>query len=233
MKKLLIASALAFFCININAQDNITIKSTLKLEGLPEGFEGMSESDMIVYMKGDKTKIEISSMMGTQTMINDGKKSTMLADQMGNKYGYVVTKEEEEEELKNEPKNTEKPSIEYVDEKTTVAGYECKKAIITTLEGKEKTKSVTTVWYTDKIKPQNGKKQIKNMPDFGDLKGYPMKYEGPFNIMGMELKRFVTTNEVLTTAIEDATFVPNAEGYQLKTYKELKEESKKMQAGQK
>jgi len=232
MKKIIIASVLAFSFLSINAQDNLTIKSTMKLEGMPEGYEGMSESDMVVFIKGDKSKTEVSSMMGTQTFVNDGKKTTILIDQMGNKMGYVITKEEQELEEKNEPKNTEKPTIEYVDEKLTVAGYECKKAMITNVSGKEKVKTVTTVWYTDKIKSQANKKQSKNMPDFGELTGYPMKYEGPFNIMGMELKRVVTATEVSESNIDEATFVPSTEGFNLKTYKELKEESKKMQGGQ-
>jgi hypothetical protein len=230
MKKLLMIATLAFGYIQLNAQDNMTIKMSVKVEGLPEEYAGMAEFDVVTYMKGEKSKTEVTSMMGSQIFLNDGAITTALFEQMGNKTGWTMTKAEAEADEKESAAKKQKPSIEYTTEKKTIAGYECTKAIVTSMVGKDKEKKEvkTDVWFTDKIKMPGTLKGKKGMgPDLSDLKGYPMQTEMSMNQGGMEMKMISTATEVDTKAIEDGVFKVSTEGYKMLTYKEMKDQQKK------
>jgi hypothetical protein len=233
MKKILLAATLAFSCVSLNAQENYTVKMSYKIEGLPEEYAGMAENDIVTYLKGEKSKIEVTSMMGGQIISNDGETTTVLAESMGNKTGWIMTKADmEAEEKENAAKKTTKPTIEYTTEKKMIAGYECTKAIVTSINGKEKKELKTTVWYTDKIKQPSapkskGKKGMMGGPDLGDLKGFPMQTEMTMNQQGMEMKVISTVTEVITTPIDDSVFKVSTEGYKMQSYKEMKEQQKK------
>jgi hypothetical protein len=236
MKKLVVIASLAFGMNVLNAQDNITVKSSLKVEGLPEEYAGMAENDIVTYMKGGKSKTEITSMMGSQVYLNDGQTMTALMEQMGNKSGWTMTKAEMDADEKENAEKNKKPTIEYTSEKKTIAGYECTKAIVTSMVGKDKEKKEvkTNVWFTDKIKmPTTSKGRSRSMgPDLSELKGYPMQTEMSMNQQGMEMKVISTVTEVDMKPIDDGVFKVNTEGYKMQTYKEMKEEMKKQQGEQ-
>jgi hypothetical protein len=230
MKKLIVIASLAFGINVLNAQDNITVKSSLKIEGLPEEYAGMGENDIVTYMKGDKSKTEVTSMMGSQIFLNDGQMTTALMEQMGNKTGWTMTKAEQEADEKENAAKEKKPTIEYTNEKKTIAGYECTKAIVTSLAGKEKKEVKTNVWFTDKIKMPGTAKGKRGMgPDLSELKGYPMQMEMAMNQGGMEMKMITTVTEVDMKPIDDGVFKVSTEGYKMMTYKEMKEQMKKGQ----
>lgn len=236
MKKLFLA-ATALLSLNLVSQDNYTIKMSVKVEGLPEEYAGMAENDIITYMKGEKSKTELTSMMMTQVSLNDGEKTTTLMEQMGNKTGWVVTKTEAEADEKEaeSKKGKTKPVVEYVGDKKTIAGYECSKAIVTTIN-KEKKEQKTIVWYTDKIKQPSstGNKSgrrggMMGGADLSAIKGFPMQTEMSMNNQGMEMKVISTVTEVSTAAIDDKIFTIDTEGYKIMSYKELKESMKAQQ----
>jgi hypothetical protein len=233
MKKLVLVAALAFGCFQINAQENFTVKMSFKIEGLPEEYAGMAENDIVTYMKGEKSKTEVTSMMMSQIILNDGETSTTLMEQMGNKTGWTMTKAEMEADAKEADAKKTKPTIEYTTEKKMIAGYECTKAIVTSISSKDKKEMKTTVWFTDKIKqPSTAKSKSKKGgmmggPDLSELKGFPMQTEMTTNNQGMEMKMISTVTEVVTTPIDDATFKVSTEGYKMMTYKEVKEQMKK------
>lgn len=236
MKKLVVIASLALGFNVLNAQDAVTVKSSLKVEGLPEEYAGMAENDIVTYMKGEKSKTEITSMMGSQVYVNDGAMMTALIEQMGNKQGWTMTKAEMEADEKENAAKNKKPTIEYTSDKKTIAGYECTKAIVTSLVGKDKEKKEvkTDVWFTDKIKmPGTSKNRSKGMgPDLSELKGYPMQMEMAMNQGGMEMKMITTVTEVDTKPIDDGVFKVSTEGYKMQTYKEMKEQMKKEQGGE-
>jgi hypothetical protein len=210
------------------AQENYTIKMTVKTEGLPQEYAAMGEQEIVTYVKGDQSKTEVNSMMFSSTVWYDGKTLTSLTDATGNKTGFTATKEELESD---KDKKEEKPKITYVDEKKTIAGYECSKAIFTTTD-KDKKNKETIVWYTEKIKtnPAQRKRPGRSM-DFGDLKGHPLAMEMTQDYQGTEMKIVMTTTEVLTTPIDDSVFTVNTEGYKMMTYAEMKERMKTMGRG--
>ena len=49
------------------AQDNYTVKMSMKIEGLPPEYAGFGEQEIVNYVKGDKYKTEVSSMMMTSS----------------------------------------------------------------------------------------------------------------------------------------------------------------------
>lgn len=226
-------SAVALLLISglASAQDNYTIKISVKTEGLPAEMAAYGEQDMVTYMKGDKSKTEISSMMFSSTVYFDGQKMTSLTDAMGNKTGYTATKEELEALDKGE--KSEKPKIEYTTEKKTIAGYECTKVIVTMM-GKDKKEIKTTVWTSEKI--QNNHKTAskagkKGMVDLSEVKGYVLAMEMPLNFQGTEAKVVMNTTEVLTSPIDDAVFTVNTEGYKMMSYSEMMQMQKSMMQG--
>lgn len=210
------------------AQDNYTIKMNLKSEGLPAEYAAFGEMDILTYIKGDKLRTERNGMTMTSVSVYDGKKMTSLNDVMGNKSGFVATKEELNTPEKNA--KTEKPKIEYTTEKKMIAGYECTKVIATTVD-KDKKENKMILWVTDKIKyshPEAHKASGRGMPDMSDLKGYPLSMEMSQNAQGMEIKIIMTTTEVLTTPVDDSVFTLNTEGYTMMSYKDMQDKQRAM-----
>jgi hypothetical protein len=212
------------------AQDH-TVKMSMKMEGLPAEYAAYGEQEITTYMKGERSKTEMASMMGSSTVFYDGKTMTSLTDAMGNKMGFTATKAELEATNKTEA--GDKPKIEYVNEKKTIAGYECGKAIVTTV-GKDKKENKATVWYTDKIKSNHSeasKARGRGSLDLSDLKGYPLSMEMNMNQNGMDVKIIMTATEVSTNPIDDSVFAISTEGYKMMTYKEMQEKQKAMMQG--
>ncbi len=234
MKKIAIIAAFLSLGLAASAQDNYMIKSMNKVEGLPPEYAAMGETETVTYIKGEKSKMEISSMMFSMTSVNDGAKTTIIQEAMGNKSGYVLTKAESEEMEKTEKEKPNKPKIEYTTEKKTVSGYECTKVLITNY-GKDKKETVITAWVTDKIKrPETGRKGGRGMmsgPDLTGLNGYPMEMTFKQSQQGMELTITTTTTEIKTDKVDDSIFTLDTTGYQMMTYKELKEQTKAAQGG--
>ena len=92
---------------------------------------------MTVSVKGTKSKTEMSTGMGNQTEIIDYAEKTKIAllDMMGQKYAIKQTTEEIQKEMSKEPAG----KVEITSETKTIAGYTCKKAILTTEADGEKT----------------------------------------------------------------------------------------------
>ncbi|MDP1803353.1 MAG: hypothetical protein Q8L81_18465 [Bacteroidota bacterium] len=230
MKKIITSVALILVSAFSYAQDNYTIKMNMKIEGLPPEYAGFGEQEMVNYVKGDKYKSEVSSMMLTSVTAFDGKNMVSIQEQMGNKSGYTATKEELDAAEKAE-KSESKPKIEYTTDKKTIAGYECTKAILTTV-GKDKKDNKMTVWVTERLKSaqSQGKKSSRGgmSLDLGDLKGVPLEMEMSASQQGMDMKILVTTTEVITTPVDDAIFNVSTEGYKMMSYKEMQDKMKAM-----
>lgn len=208
--------------------DAYTIKASLKVEGLPAEYAAYGEQDFVTWVKGNRSKTEMSSMMGTNITYFDGTTLTSLNDMMGNKTGYTATNAELEAADKGD-KDKPKPKVEYTTEKKNIAGYECTKAIITSLT-KEKKESIVYVWVTDKLKPASmPKKSRRGEFDFGDLKGVPMALEASADNNGQPIKIIMTTTEVNTAAFDEAVLKPDTKDYKMMSYTEFAEKMKAMQ----
>lgn len=229
-KRLITAAAFILLSGIALSQEIYTIKTSLKVEGLPAEYAAYGEQEIVTQIKGEKSKTEVSSMMGTQTVLFDGKTQTSLSEAMGNKTGFTATKEELEAAEKSD--KDPKPKVEYTTEKKTIAGYECTKAIITSV-GKDKKENIMTAWVTDKIKhDMKGKKASgRGMMDMGDLKGYPLAMEMSTSQNGMDMKILMTATEVNTNPIDDSVFAVNTDGYKMMTFKEWSQKMKDAKQG--
>jgi hypothetical protein len=232
-KKLLTAFALAITAAFSMAQDNYTVKMNMKIDGLPAEYAGFGEQEIVNYVKGDKYKQEMTSMMGSTTTNFDGKLLTFVSEQMGDKSGYTATKEELE--AAKTDKAEAKPKIEYTTEKKMIAGYECTKVIMSTV-GKDKKTDKMNLWVTDKIKNPQGAGKMGGRRggmgmDMSELKGYPLEIEIAQKNDNQEIKILITTSEVSTANIDDGTFKVSTDGYKMLTYKEYTEKMKAAMAG--
>lgn len=220
MKKLF--STLAFISLSVvslTAQNNEGfVLYDMKIEGLPPEQAAMvGDMENKVTFKNGKVLTEMTSMMFTNQTVIDENGMTMLMEQMGNKMAIKQTKDEMEKEAAKQKDKQADPKIEYINETKTIAGYECKKAIIT-IVGKDKKEEKMEVWYSEKFANPNKEGRGKGQGFMKGLKGMPFEYAGGQG--GMKFK--MTAKEVSVDPVSDSKFNLSTDGYKLMTMDELK-----------
>lgn len=220
MKKLFSTLAVvALSVVSLNAQiKEGFILYDMKMEGLPpEQAAMMGDMETKVTFKGGKSLTEVNSMMFSQQASSDENGVVMLMEQMGNKMAIKQTKAEiEKEEAKIKDKNAD-PKIEYINETKTIAGYECKKAIVTMID-KDKKESKVEIWYSDKFENPNKEGRGRGQNVMKGLKGVPFEYSSSMGSMKINM----VAKEVSIEPVSDSKFVLSTEGYKLMTMDELK-----------
>ena len=164
-------------------------------------------------IRGEMSKFVISmGQIGTQSQILDGDNRTVttLMDMMGQKFYYVQT----EDEIQEEQGSGDNVKVDIKDETKEIAGYECKKAVITVTE--EGSEMLFTVYFTDEI----GSNSLNfDNPIFKDIKGAMLEFEvdtGGGQRMKMEAV------SIDKKSIPDSEFeIP--EGFVQKTSKEIRQ----------
>lgn len=222
MKKLFSTLAVvALTVVSLNSQAQIkegSITYDMKMEGFsPEQAAMMGDMEMVLSFKNGKSLSETSTMMGSSSLLVDDKGMLFLQDQMGNKIGLLQTKEEmAKEEAKQKDKPAD-PKIEYTSETKTIAGYECKKVIVTTIS-KDKNEEKMEMWVSDKIENTNKEGKGKGQSVFKGLKGMPFEYNMVFGPM----KAKFVAKTVSIEPVADSKFQLSTEGYKMMTKDELK-----------
>ena len=212
-------AVVALSALSLNAQiKEGSITYDMKMEGLPpEQAAMMGDMELKTTFKNGKALSEMSSMMfSSQTSIDD-KGMVSLMEQMGNKIAIKQTKEEmekEEAKLKDKPSD---PKIEYTTETKTIAGYECKKAIIT-MVGKDKKEEKMDVWYSDKFENPNKDGKGRGQAFMKGFKGLPFEFSNSQGAM----KFSMVAKAVSTDPVDDAKFNLSTEGYKIMTMEEVK-----------
>jgi len=208
----------ALSVVSLNAQiKEGTITYAMTMEGLPpEQAAMMGDMEVKMTFKENKSLMEVSTMMMSQLASLDEKGMTLVIEAMGNKMAVVQTKEEmDKEEAKLKDKSPD-PKIEYTSETKTIAGYECKKAIVTMVVGKDKKEEKIDVWYSDKFNYLD--KDGKTKGEIKGLKGIPFEY---FSYR-TGFKSKLIAKEVSTEPVSDDKFVLSTEGCKMMTMDELK-----------
>jgi hypothetical protein len=220
MNKLFSALAVvALSALSLNAQiKEGSITYNMTMEGLPPEQAAMiGDMELKSTFKTGKVLSEMSSMMFTNQTLVDDKGMVMLMEQMGNKIAIKQTKEEmEKEEAKVKDKPAD-PKIEYTAETKTIAGYECKKAIVT-MVNKDKKEEKMDIWYSDKFENNNKEGKGQGQGFMKGLKGMPFEYAGGQG--GMKFK--MVAKEVSVEPVADSKFELSTEGYKMMTMDELK-----------
>jgi len=218
MKKLILSMiALAGMMASQAQVKEGSITYSVNFEGLPAEYASMMKgSEMKVSFKDKKSRAEFITPMSSNTTFSDDNGSITLIEAMGEKSFYKMSKADMEKENKKNPD----PKITYTDEKKTIAGYECKKAVIETKNEKGEAQKVD-VWYTDKI--QSSSSAGRSASQFKGLKGAPLE----FSMNGGQFKMQMSATSVSTAPIADSKFVANTDGYTEKSYSDMM----KMQRG--
>ncbi len=127
----LLVLLLTFLSLNYAVAQDFEGKLTFEMDyDLPESMEAqrsMMPSEMIMYVKGKNSRVEQSTMMGQQTVINNPKNdgAVLLMDMMGKKMAITMSNEEEEK-----AEDSAKPEITYTKETKVLDGYTCTKALV-------------------------------------------------------------------------------------------------------
>jgi GLPGLI family protein len=218
MKKIIQAFCFVFlFPFFLSAQKKnfegvITYSISFEKSGLPpDAITMLDGAESIVYIKGDKRRVDMKTIMQSTTSVMDDKAKTVLMtmEVMGHKYLVRMN----EADLNKEKETAPATSIIYLDEQKEIAGYACKKAEVT-LKETDGSGKMFIVYYTDAI-PTNS---IKNA--FEGLKGFPMQYDIAKAGVNMSFTAKRVTKEIIT----DSTFELSKEGCKETTLFELQNE---------
>jgi len=210
--------ALSALSLNAQIKEGI-ITYAMTMEGLPPEQAAMiGDMELKSTFKNTKVLTEMSSMMFTNQTLVDDKGMVMLMEQMGNKIAVKQTKEEMEKEEAKQKEKPADPKIEYTTETKTIAGYECKKAIVTTISGKDKKEEKMEIWYSDKFENLNKEGKGRGQSFMKGLKGVPFEYSGAQGPMKFKM----VSKEVSIEPVADSKFELSTEGYKMMTMDELK-----------
>ncbi len=173
----------------------------------PQAADFLDGATSTVYLKGNKSRTEMVSSLGTQATIIDGSKNSIVVLKEYGDQRYLI--ELTPDDWKDANKRYEGVSFSFTNETKTILGYSCKKAI-----GKLADGTSFTVWYTPDLVPENRDFQSANK----SLPGLAMEYEAS---MG-KLNVTYTVSKISLTPVTAAKFDLPKTGYRIMTYAESK-----------
>lgn len=172
---------------------------------LDPATKAQAPTEIIMYFKGVKARMEQSTAMGKAIVITDNTtmEQIVLLDMMGNKWAIKSTKEETQKALEDVPKATVKTG----DETKTIAGLSCKKVFVTQSE------KTDTFWVSNDLVVD---KPNWNMP-WSEITGVLMEYVQSQGEMTMK----ITAKEVKKAKLKDSIFTIPSD-YQQMTSEEFR-----------
>ena len=192
------------------------ITYSMNIEGLPPEAQSMMKgAEMKVYFKDKKARIEMTNAFVTSTTVADENSSTTTMEQMGQKSYFKMTKAEMEKQ--KEKSKSPEPKITYTNEKKTICGYECEKAVIESKDEKGQDQKMIA-WVTDKLPNHHHMGNQRGGNHFKNLKGAALEYsmnQGPMKIS------FLATT-VSNAPVPDSKFVLSTDGYTEIKYDDMK-----------
>jgi len=171
----------------------------------PQAADLLDGATSVIYLKGNSSRSEMISSLGTQSTIIDGKTGnvTVLKDYGEQKYMINMTAAN----WKESNKKYEGIVFTYVEEYKTIAGYNCQKAI-----GKLADSTSFTVYFTKELVPVNKDFQYLNK----NLPGLAMQYEAA---MGKLMVTYTVSNISFNPVAQIKFGLPKS-GYRVMTYAE-------------
>ncbi len=216
--RLLASTLFIFITISLSAQASLSVEYKLELvetkvnldeiEGLEQmgQLKNMMESARYrVMFKGDKSRIEIKSLLISMIMVTDYTegKSLILTSALGDKSAQLI--EDEDYKSLSEMSEDTEDKVEFGNGSKKLAGYNCKDAKITQADG-----TISTVWYCPDLK---GNKSPLNRFQSPLIDGLILQMDSDFNGIKVRFK----ANEVSKDDIDDKYLgfgIPK--GYELK-----------------
>ena len=171
----------------------------------PQAADLLDGATNVIYLKGNSSRSEMISSLGTQSTIIDGKSGniTVLKDYGEQKYMITMTAKNWIESNKK----YEGITFSYVDEYKTIAGYKCQKAIGKLLDG-----TSFSVYFTKDLLPVNRDFQYLNK----NLPGLAMQYEVS---LGKLMVIYTVSNINFNPVSAQKMELPRS-GYRVMTYEE-------------
>jgi GLPGLI family protein len=171
----------------------------------PQAADLLDGAISVIYLKGNSSRSEMISSLGTQSTIVDGKTGnvTILKDYGEQKYMISMTPEN----WKQSNKKYEGIAFTYENDFKTIAGYSCQKATGTLADG-----SIFTVYFTKDLVPVNRDFQYLNK----NLPGLAMQYEANLG----KQKVTYTVSSINFNPVPAAKFDLPKSGYRLMTFEE-------------
>jgi GLPGLI family protein len=208
MNRLLNSVVLFLFSVTSSltsfAQDAITEGKIVYIISYPgmemdSSYKAMMPSESVVYFKDKKSRTEMSVSTGIFTAsILDSRTGDIitLTDMMGTKNAIVLTEKDQQKAKKEKTKNgSESTPIKIIFETETkvVAGYTCKKAMITL----SNETAPIEVFYTDQI---TSKTQLNS--SWENFEGFPLEYT--INMEGIMMQ--LSASSVTLGNVADSLF---------------------------
>lgn len=174
----------------------------------PKNADFLDGTTVVNYIKGDKSRTEMVSPLGTLTTIYDGSKNSIviLKDIGEQKYMITLTPAD----WKDANKKYDGISFTYEDGEKMILGYKCKKAIARLQDG-----TTYTVWYTQDLIPENKNFQYETKT----LPGLAMEYE---TVNSKGEKTTYTVSKINFNPVPVSKFDLPKSGYRVMTYAESK-----------
>ncbi|MBL7747345.1 MAG: hypothetical protein JNM19_07970 [Chitinophagaceae bacterium] len=201
------------FTVQLSAQRKLT-EATISYDIVintsnkaPQAADLLDGATSVIYLKGNSSRSEMISSLGTQATLIDGKSGdvTVLKDYGEQKYMIKMTPEN----WKESNKKYEGVTFTYTNEEKIIAGYKCQKATGTLTDG-----STFTVFFTKELLPVNKDFQYLNK----NLPGLAMQYEAN---MGKTIVTY-TVSSINFNPVSQAKFDLPKSGYRVMTYEESK-----------
>ncbi|OJW01011.1 MAG: hypothetical protein BGO52_06130 [Sphingobacteriales bacterium 44-61] len=173
----------------------------------PKAADLLDGAVSVIYLKGNSSRSEMISSLGTQSTIIDGKTGnvTILKEYGEQKYMINLSPAD----WKESNKKYEGVDFAYENEFKTIAGYNCQKAT-----GKLADGSSFTVYFTKDLMPVNKDFQYLNRA----LPGLAMQYEANLG----KQKVTYTVSSINFNLVPAAKFDTPKSGYRVMTYEESK-----------
>lgn len=173
----------------------------------PQAADLLDGATSVIYLKGNSSRSEMISSLGTQATVIDGKTGmvTVLKDYGEQKYMIRMTPEN----WKEANKKYEGITFSYYNEYKMIAGYNCQKAV-----GRLADSSTFTVYFTKDLVPMNKDFEYLNR----NLPGLAMQYEAT---QGSKMLIY-TVSSINFNPVSELKFDLPKTGYRVMTYEESK-----------
>ena len=151
-----------------------------------------------MFVKNGSIRMEMDMAMGMKSAsITDGKTGniTTLMDLMGQK--YAISSNKDDAFMKKQQEKM-KVSVTQTDEKKTIAGYTCQKAIVSFTDTISTSETSLTVWYTKDL--NFGNKHVQG--PFASIEGSMLEYSISQSGFGMQF----TAIKVIQEKVDDTKF---------------------------
>ena len=211
INQIVVVVVMSFFSVQLFGQKKIT-EGTISYDivintnnSTPQAADLLDGATSVIYLKGNSSRSEMISSLGTQSTIIEGKtgKVTILKDYGEQKYMITMTPEN----WKASNKKYEGIQFTYENEFKTIQGYNCQKAT-----GRLADSTTFTVYFTKDLIPVNKDFQYLNK----NLPGLAMQYEASLG----KLKVTYTVSNINFNPVPAAKFDLPKSGYRVMSYEE-------------